>query len=148
PGSAPFVYAAVAGAGLVGGARAMRWHKRREAVLQQVMKMASLGESTAGMAHEINNALHLLHATTNYLQSGANKGTLTQDQMRDAVRQIGVVKDRIDRIIRSVRLFSRDGASDPLAPTPVSSLLAVADDLCRARFLRAGVQLEFAPVPP
>ena len=90
--------------------------EKQEMQLQlfQTSKLASIGELSAGVAHEINNPLN---AVINFAQLLKDNGVARDEserQMLDGIIQEG---DRITRIVRDLLTFARQ---DPHLPTQVA----------------------------
>ena len=104
-------------------------------------KMSSLGEMAGGIAHEINNPLAIIAMALAQLEE-----TLGPDRekagVRENIHRIESTVERIGKIVKGLRLFSRNGDKDPFHPV---SLLQVAQEtvaLCWERFRTANVKLE------
>jgi len=76
--------------------------KRSESMLIQSEKMASLGQLSAGIAHELKNPLSIILQGISYIQSSVEDGTLI-----DACDRIKKSAIRADIVIQSLLSFSR-----------------------------------------
>jgi len=83
-------------------ARAYEDLKKSEAMLIQSEKMASLGQLSAGIAHELKNPLSIILQGIAYVQSSVEDGTLI-----DACERIKKSAIRADIVIRNLLSFSR-----------------------------------------
>lgn len=83
--------------------------ERREAEEQliQSVKLASLGEMAAGMAHEINQPLNIIRLAISNLERKSAKGTLTEGIFTAKMKRMTTQVERADKIISHVRVFSR-----------------------------------------
>ena len=70
--------------------------------------MKTLGEMSAGIAHEINQPLNTIKMGSEYLTLLLDqKKTITEEQIRDMVTEISEQVDRATEIINNLRAFGR-----------------------------------------
>jgi len=104
-------------------------------------RLSALGMMAGGIAHEINNPLGIIHAMASDLTEMAEEGSVTPQSVArkgDVIRQ---TTERIARIVKSLRQISREGAGDPLRPTPLAKIVTETLEICRAKFKANGVEL-------
>lgn len=106
-------------------------------------KLSALGEMSAGIAHEINNPLTIIQMRVNQLHEMAQKNTLDSATVqKSSVRMLETI-DRIAKIIKGLRAFSRDGKDDPMVQCEVLKIIEETFSFCRERFMNLGVEIEF-----
>lgn len=80
----------------------------KDAQLIQASKMKSLGEMSAGMAHELNQPLNAIKMGSDFLSMMVEKGLeIPRDQMEQVVTEISAQVDRAADIINTLRAFGR-----------------------------------------
>jgi histidine kinase len=80
----------------------------KDAQLVQAAKMKTLGEMSAGIAHEINQPLNTIKMGSEYLNLLLDqKKIITEAQIRDMVTEISGQVDRATEIINNLRAFGR-----------------------------------------
>lgn len=120
----------------------------------QSARLVSLGEMSAGIAHEINNPLailsgklsimrNVLEATTLGSDSNLNEGA--KSKLFEGIEKCLKMTDRIASIIKGLRIFSRDGQTDPLVNTPIREVISDTLDLCKMRLEKLEISLEVSP---
>lgn len=82
-------------------------------------KLASLGEMSAGIAHEINNPLAIISGTVGLL----SKFSHTPEKFAAKVETIKKSCDRISRIVGGLRKFSRSGDKSNLKNYELSKII-------------------------
>ena len=77
-------------------------------LLLQASKMATLGEMSTGVAHELNQPLSIIGIGSNFLRKALAKGkALDTGQIKDVLDDIIAQVERADQIIRHLREFGR-----------------------------------------
>lgn len=80
----------------------------KDAQLIQASKMKSLGEMSAGIAHEINQPLNAIKMGSDYLAMMVEKGVeIPQAQLHEVVSELSTQVDRAAEIIDTLRAFGR-----------------------------------------
>ncbi len=137
---------------LLGGVMARLQAQARErdqwANLVSTSKMATLGEISAGVAHEINNPLAVISMVGQSLDQSLERGTLNLNQLPKQISRINACVKRITRIVAGLKDFSRDSSKDPFVPTSVKEVVSETLDICGARFTHHGVQLMIDEISP
>jgi histidine kinase len=78
-----------------------------DAQIIQASKMKTLGEMSAGMAHELNQPLNAIKIGSEFLNLMSEKGEYASDKMHRVVSEISVQVDRAAEIINTLRAFGR-----------------------------------------
>jgi PAS domain S-box-containing protein len=107
-------------------------------------RLSALGMMAGGIAHEINNPLGIIHSMASDLTEMADEGSVTPQTVARKGAAISETTERIARIVKSLRQISREGAGDPLRPTPLPKIVAETLEICRAKFKANSVEL-FVP---
>lgn len=80
----------------------------KDAQLIQASKMKTLGEMSAGIAHEINQPLNAIKMGSDFLTMAANaKGEIPLEHLRQVTGEISTQVDRATEIINTLRAFGR-----------------------------------------
>ncbi len=120
----------------------------------QASRLASLGEMAGGIAHEINNPLAIIQGRTRQieqiLERSLNKSN-TQDlsaiqvELTEKTKSIIKTVDRITKIIRGLKAFSRDGSADAMEVTSANAIIEDTLVFCNEKFRNSGVELDVKP---
>lgn len=109
-------------------------------------RLAALGEISAGVAHEINNPLAIIHASSERLKNAAERSqtSLAQDYgvFSSEVSRIQKMVDRISKIISGLRHFARDGANDGMKAFHLKRMLDEVRGLTGTKLHNMGIQFE------
>lgn len=107
--------------------------ERRSMSLQSA-KLASIGELTSGIAHEINNPLFAITGTTQRLLTDLNhEESLDRTKLNDKLLKILNNAARIDKIIRGIKLFSRDSNREERTAVNLMKIIDESLDLLGAK---------------
>lgn len=117
------------------------------AVLLQSSKMASLGEMAGGVAHEINNPVGIIQGKASQLLKLLHNGSWTEEKGKEQLGKIVHETERIAKIVRGLRSFSRNAENDPLEPVSIRSVVDDVLGLCAERFSQHSVPLEISELP-
>jgi signal transduction histidine kinase len=113
----------------------------------QAVKMATLGEMAAGIAHEINNPLSIIHAL------GGQMRELLSDEVPNIVELNGMaskIEDtviRITKIVKALKSFSRDDSNDPLQDVLLQEIIHGTLELCGEKFKHRNIALSVSVEP-
>jgi len=108
----------------------------------QASKLATLGEMAAGIAHEINNPLAIIHGFAELLPDLVRDGD--DARAREAARAIADATGRATQIVYGLRKFAREPDPSGVSEVPIRSVVEDAVGLCRARMVNHGVELSVA----
>jgi two-component system C4-dicarboxylate transport sensor histidine kinase DctB len=104
--------------------REMSERRRAEEGLVQAGKLAALGQLAAGITHELNQPLAALRTLS------ANAGVFLQrGRMNDAVKNLGVIEELIDRMGKITGQLKAFARKDPVQRRPISLKRSMANAL-------------------
>ncbi len=110
---------------------------------QHSAKMASLGEMAGGMAHEINTPLGSILLTSQALKASIEALEIEQkDSMLGMVDLIEQTTNRISKIVKSLKTFSRGSNNTPFMDTKLSDIIDGAVSLCAEKFSHMGIDMK------
>ncbi len=115
-------------------------HKRLEQQLIQASKLATLGEMAAGIAHEINQPLHVIRMLADDYLLLIEEGKAEDGPIGERLEVISGQGERMAEIIDHMRVFGRVDDGEPVAFDPASSVMG-AIDMVDDRFLAQGVSI-------
>ena len=115
--------------------------KETDAQLLQTAKLATLGEMSTGMAHELNQPLNIIKLALSNLSNSIAKGRATEESIMDRLSRMDSAVDRAGTIIDHMRAFGRVAAED-FAPFNILSSIRSASDLVREPMTAKGVILD------
>jgi PAS domain S-box-containing protein len=125
----------------------LRTKRQVEAAIFHSSKMASLGQMAAGIAHEVNNPITIIHGTAGLLKKAIQTKERDFEKITNGLERIEKTALRISRIIKGLRMFSRSGENDPPLPIALSEILEETLDLCRERFRDYAIDLRIEEIP-
>lgn len=106
-------------------------------------KLASLGEMAGGIAHEINNPMAVIRSQAEVILNSFNRTQkIDSSMLKNGMERIIATSDRISRIIKGLKLLSRDSAMDPLLPVDLQSIMQETLALCEEKLREKQIRLE------
>jgi len=81
--------------------------KKTEAELFQTSKLATLGEMSAGLAHELNQPLGGIELAAEHLRKLKERDRLDEEALESALQDIEASVDRMSSVLKHVRTFAR-----------------------------------------
>ncbi len=117
-------------------ARQQRAIAAQEAALQRAARLESLGELSAGLAHEIRNPLHAMRGTAEILVDQVPEGTEERALANAHLAEI----DRLSGLLSRFLDFARHGAPE-VGPIALGDVVERVGSLLRAQAGRQGTAL-------
>ncbi|NCN40139.1 PAS domain S-box protein [bacterium] len=108
--------------------------KVAERVLAQSSKMIALGEMASGIAHEINSPLAIIVGHASHLRDLAESGKLSHEDIINSCEKLEKTSMRISKVIRGLRLYSRNLENEEFQKTLVIDVIKDTLDICLEKF--------------
>ena len=110
-------------------------------------RLSTLGEISAGIAHEINNPLGIVSGRAQQLQKNIQSSSYSQEKQEEIIVSMLNAIQRITKIIKGMRTLGRNTEFDPMTPVVVKNWIQETLDLCSQRLKGRGVRLEVEEIP-
>ncbi len=117
----------------------------RRAQAMASARLSELGMMAGSIAHEINNPLAVIHASSSDILEMIESGDMRLNELGTASERIKRTASRISKIVKSLRQIARKGNNDPFQRASAAEIVEQVLDLCRERFRVHAVRLD-APV--
>lgn len=121
--------------------------ERQRGALEHTTRMSALGEMAGGIAHEINTPLAIIQGHADRLLSNLRRGTITPEALERDLQRITATTNRISKIVKGLRTFSRSGDKDPHVPTALRTIVEDTLELGSERFRHGGIHLRIGSIP-
>jgi signal transduction histidine kinase len=108
-------------------------------------KLASLGEMAAGIAHEVNNPLTVIHSNNTIIKKLYDSGKMTPERITKLTDKTKDQIVRITEIITSLRNLSRGMANEEIENFAVHQVLSEALKLARIRNKSSNIEYIYSP---
>ena len=106
-------------------------------------KMSTLGVMAAGIAHELNNPLAIIHGmawmTKTKIIDGASKAEMILENLDKIMR----MTERSTKIIKGLRVFSRDAVNDAMEQVELNRVIEDTLELCKSRVQNRHIRLDW-----
>jgi C4-dicarboxylate-specific signal transduction histidine kinase len=108
-------------------------------------KLSTLGEMAGGIAHEINNPLAIIHGHAEILTRHLSKDIINTDKLKDVALKIQETTNRIEKIVKALRTYARDGSKSHFLPCDVRKTVNETLTLCTEKLKNRHIQLIYNP---
>jgi C4-dicarboxylate-specific signal transduction histidine kinase len=110
-------------------------------------RMSALGEMSAGIAHEINNPLAMIAGKARKLRRLVDAPEFNTGEALESLNVIDNTVQRITKVIKGLKGFTRDGDADPFELCGVRAIVLETLEFCASRFQAQGVELRVPEIP-
>ncbi len=111
--------------------------------LENAAKLATLGELSAGIAHEINNPLTIIYGKLKLVLSLLKSGKESKEQIFNHIETILKTVDRISSVVRNLKLFSKGENAVIKNDIDIISLIESSFQLFEDRFNSHNIKINF-----
>ncbi len=118
-----------------------------ERSMAQAAKLASLGEMAAGVAHEINNPLAVIHGVCGRLRHQLEASGKVEAEVARSLDMIERTSMRIAQIVRGLLAFSRGEGEEGMTEVGVRGLIDETLGLCAERLRASDIELRVPEIP-
>lgn len=115
--------------------------KIQEARSQYASKLASLGEFSAGIAHEVNNPLTIIEGTASLMKVVLSENPIDKDLLLTSTQKIMNTTQRISRIIKGLRSLSGDAQDEPFQNVSFKDIVGPALEITKGKLTEFNIRL-------
>lgn len=94
-------------------------------------KLASLGEMSSAISHEINNPLTIIIAKVELLKKINFETTQNQQKLAKDLETILKMSYRIAHIVKGLKIYARDATHDPFEPIDIQEIIENTISFCQ-----------------
>lgn len=117
--------------------------RTKQLQLVQSAKLASLGELSGGIAHELNNPLSIITGYTEYIRESLDRSEPpASEQLKIYLEKMRFAADKMVRIIQHIRDFSRQ-STRRRRTISIQEVVERAYSLMRQQLSSRGIEVEF-----
>ena len=109
-------------------------------------KMSTLGEMAAGIAHELNNPLAIIHGMAWMTKTKIIDGSSKAEMILENLDKIMRMTERSTKIIKGLRVFSRDAVNDAMEKIELNQVIEDTLELCKSRVQNRHIRLDWEVV--
>lgn len=121
---------------------------QKQMIINRTSKLTALGEMAASVAHEINSPLSVIDGFAKRITRLISQHQYDEQQLVNAAQKINSNVSRIDKIVKSLRVISRDSEQEEKAPTTLGSLLDDVLSLCQVKLNVNNIKLDLSEIDP
>jgi C4-dicarboxylate-specific signal transduction histidine kinase len=109
--------------------------------LAATSRLATLGELTASIVHEINNPLLLIQGYADILSASIDSGNVDTKKFKKTLDKISDSVGRITKIVGNIRSFSRNSHEEEVKNVVLKDLVNESLDFCLKNAEKRGVSI-------
>lgn len=108
----------------------------------EAARLATLGETAGGIAHEINNPLNVIVGLAELMKATVEKkGSIENEKLKDYCDRLVKYSMRIAKIIKGLRSISRDASQDPFSDVNLKTIIEETMEFSNQQFISRGIQV-------
>lgn len=116
-------------------------------IIRQRTKLAALGEMAGSLAHEIRNPLAIIQGRARNIVRQIERDPSQVQSINEFAQKIVDTGERIEKIMKGLYSFSRNGEEDEYTITPVAPVIEETLVLCSERFKNGNVEIIVESLP-